>query len=147
MDRTPKRISLSARMPVSARRGFTLVELLVVIGIIAILISLVLPAMGLARRTANTVACASNERQILVAMTAYAAQNNNYIPGSAATSGAFLVKDSSSTGFGKDANGVPYGDANCPEIVQTWDWVSPLAKVMGVSFPEGPDIGSRWKRY
>lgn len=64
------------------RRGtaFTLVELLVVIGIIAALISLLLPALNRARQQANAVQCGSNERQIFMGLEMYANDWQGWIP-------------------------------------------------------------------
>ncbi|MFA5863197.1 MAG: type II secretion system protein [Phycisphaerae bacterium] len=63
------------------RKGFTLIELLVVVAIIAVLISILLPALAQARERAKMVVCESNLRQIGLGFTFYADANNDWVPG------------------------------------------------------------------
>lgn len=62
------------------RRAFTLIELLVVIAVIAILLGVLLPALGGARESARATSCGSNLHQLGIAMTMYLGAYNNRLP-------------------------------------------------------------------
>jgi len=124
--------------------GFTLVELLVVIGIIAILISVLLPGLARARRAANTVACAANIRSILQGMQIYASQNSGAIPGSAFTTARFTYINPQ---FASPTANLGITQNNYPSVVSVFDWASPIMKVMGVKFEEGGTLAQRQKRW
>lgn len=76
------RSPISPRSPaIPARtRGFTLIELLVVISIIAVLVGILLPALGKAKRQAKTVKCASNQRQVSAAWQTYLFDSKETFP-------------------------------------------------------------------
>lgn len=136
-----------------AKRAFTLVELLVVIGIIALLVSILLPALAGARKAANTVKCAANLRSIGQAMMMYAQQYNNYIPGAPAnTGGGWTVLPTP----GNPNPGFPpsFTNANFPTGVNSlFDWETPLLNVIGEQIPYSANADSarfnsqaRWDR-
>ncbi len=78
-DALVARVSTNPRVA-AAPAGFTIVELLVVIGIVALLLSLLLPALARTRESARMQACGSNLRQIGSAMNLYANDNEGWVP-------------------------------------------------------------------
>lgn len=115
------------------RAGFTLIELLVVISIIAVLISLLLPSMTGARRTAQRVACMADLRGLGQGMQEYAAGNDGAIVGSPKTSGEYLQLEATA-----------YGPA-----VQTWDFMGIMAYQwnFGLTLPDKRDVEGVKKRF
>jgi prepilin-type N-terminal cleavage/methylation domain-containing protein/prepilin-type processing-associated H-X9-DG protein len=76
-------------------RGFTLVELLVVVGIVALLIGILMPVLGRAREAARQVVCMSQMRELSVATEIYCKDNRNHWPGVVLTLAPFteLLED------------------------------------------------------
>lgn len=111
------------------RRGFTLVELLVVIGIIALLISILLPALSEANRSARSIKCAANLRQIGQAFMMYANDHKGIIVNPVSYDASFnpttvfwhqklseYLGSSAERGSTPDQNKVSLAIRGCPEF-------------------------------
>lgn len=79
-------------MDIRRKRGFTLVELLVVIGIIAILMSMLMPALARAKQKAHRVNCLNNIRQVGMSATMYAGDNDGEFPRRLALTNSWIFR-------------------------------------------------------
>jgi prepilin-type N-terminal cleavage/methylation domain-containing protein/prepilin-type processing-associated H-X9-DG protein len=111
--------------PKSAPSAFTLVELLVVIGIIAILVSVLLPTLSRARESANRISCMSNLKQVATAMFMYTEENHGWFPCCA------VFGNGLGYGAGVDYPGMPTGWNGWPEDWVVWRGRQPSDKFLG----------------
>src|SRR5690349_5038879 len=97
--------------------AFTLIELLVVIAIIALLVGILLPGLGKARKLARQMVCNSNVRQLAVGQSNYAADSKEYFA-SVVTSGADVY-------VGNVNPAQNMGNSSSTTPTTSWDWISP----------------------
>lgn len=109
------------------RRAFTLIELLVVISIIALLIGILLPALGAARKSAQSAGCLANIRSTSQAVNAYIADYQGIYPGPNTTNTALNARNYNLNVSSKRAT----------KALQNFDWMSPT---MGdyIGLPDDP---------
>ena len=83
-DEKPARrhVLRSRPVPQGGRVGFTLIEVLVVVSVIALLVAILLPSLRKAREQGKRIVCASNQKQILGGVHMYTSENKGWLPGS-----------------------------------------------------------------
>ena len=116
-------------------KGFTLIELLVVVSIIALLVSILLPALNKARAQARGVLCLSNIRQNQMALIFYLDAKDDYFPPSSTTHNARWYVLFSEAGYQHAGN-------RCPSSRQTSNLTDQIAYAYNQGL--GSDLGLPW---
>jgi prepilin-type N-terminal cleavage/methylation domain-containing protein/prepilin-type processing-associated H-X9-DG protein len=141
----------------SSKRGFTLVELLVVIGIIAVLIGLLLPALNKAREQSKRTTCLANLRTLGQAMILYANDSRDRLPNAnpPATVNDYNATNNVLVGLATKyvrsaaAFHCPSDADPEPESIQTADYIQPNSARVSYDFYSVywmPEFGPRWVR-
>ncbi|MEM0913731.1 MAG: prepilin-type N-terminal cleavage/methylation domain-containing protein [Planctomycetota bacterium] len=111
---------MTLRIKRRSRRAFTLIELLVVISIIALLIGILLPVLGVARRTARNAICLANIRQYGIGTVGFATDEDGRLP--------YVTSNATENDFGLDVDGLT------GTKVYRWDkwWPNGMTRYLGL---------------
>jgi prepilin-type N-terminal cleavage/methylation domain-containing protein len=136
------------------RRGFTLVELLVVVAIVALLVAVLLPVLAQARQRSEATACANNVRQVVLAMSTYEADHKTFpllhhpCYGMVPWDGMSLPKTwvdallEQRYLLGPDIATRTLGVLACPEVEASERWIIPVHN--GILSRSFTDYGYNW---
>lgn len=128
----------------SRRTGFTLIELLVVISIIALLIAILLPALGAAKRSARMTQCLVNHRQVGVGLTSYASESKGNFPTHPGSGGNGLPYFYAFTTLNPDGTLYNLADVILDHLSESPEvFVCPVAPPHEAPDPEG-NVSARW---
>ena len=117
-ESTPMKMRLGMMHKGRVRGAFTLIELLVVVSIIALLIGILLPTLGTARKQAEKFACAGFQKQLSSGLLAFTLENQDQIPGVSSTGLAIL-------NFAQGQDAVKWASGGSSRPTQAFDWISP----------------------
>ncbi|HOD81359.1 MAG: hypothetical protein BWX88_02303 [Planctomycetes bacterium ADurb.Bin126] len=123
------------------RHGFTLVELLVVVSIISLLLTLLVPSLGRAKRLARIGMCGSNMRQVIQAFASYATQNRGLLPplGRLVNNKQMRYVHYWTEVAGTDTGWVSFGRLSQRRLLDPHGhvWFCPLQRAQGLIWPGG----------